>query len=98
LPIVEVLLATPKLSLMGMRRGTQSDQRLGWIGGAERDRTADLVIANDALSQLSYSPTIYGGFTPVATWVSTNENVARTAAGGPPLTASDSVNVSSGYP
>lgn len=26
------------------------------IGGAERDRTADLVIANDALSQLSYSP------------------------------------------
>jgi hypothetical protein len=26
-------------------------------GGAERDRTADLVIANDALSQLSYSPT-----------------------------------------
>ena len=25
-------------------------------GGAERDRTADLVIANDALSQLSYSP------------------------------------------
>jgi YggT family protein len=27
-----------------------------WLGGAERDRTADLVIANDALSQLSYSP------------------------------------------
>ena len=26
------------------------------FGGAERDRTADLVIANDALSQLSYSP------------------------------------------
>ena len=25
-------------------------------GGAERDRTADLVIANDALSQLSYGP------------------------------------------
>ena len=34
-------------------------QRLKWEidpGGAERDRTADLVIANDALSQLSYSP------------------------------------------
>jgi hypothetical protein len=32
-------------------------------GGAERDRTAGLVIANDALSQLSYSPIqspIYG--------------------------------------
>ena len=28
-------------------------------GGAERDRTADLVIANDALSQLSYGP--FGG-------------------------------------
>jgi hypothetical protein len=26
------------------------------IGGARRDRTADLVIANDALSQLSYGP------------------------------------------
>ena len=25
-------------------------------GGARRNRTADLVIANDALSQLSYSP------------------------------------------
>ena len=29
----------------------------GELGGAERDRTADLVIANDALSQLSYDPT-----------------------------------------
>src|SRR5690606_24560670 len=28
----------------------------GITGGAERDRTADLVIANDALSQLSYGP------------------------------------------
>ena len=26
------------------------------IGGAERNRTADLLIANEALSQLSYSP------------------------------------------
>ena len=26
------------------------------LGGAEGDRTPDLVIANDALSQLSYSP------------------------------------------
>jgi hypothetical protein len=35
------------------------------VGGARRDRTADLVIANDALSQLSYGPLIgragYGG-------------------------------------
>jgi hypothetical protein len=27
-------------------------------GGAERDRTADLLVANEALSQLSYSPTV----------------------------------------
>ena len=29
------------------------------FGGAERDRTADLLVANEALSQLSYSPTTY---------------------------------------
>ena len=29
------------------------------IGGAERDRTADLLVANEALSQLSYSPTYW---------------------------------------
>ena len=28
----------------------------GFSGGAEGDRTPDLVIANDALSQLSYGP------------------------------------------
>ena len=28
----------------------------GTNGGAERDRTADLLVANEALSQLSYSP------------------------------------------
>ena len=27
------------------------------FGGAERDRTAGLLVANEALSQLSYSPT-----------------------------------------
>ncbi len=30
-------------------------------GGAGRDRTDDLIVANDALSQLSYSPTRVGG-------------------------------------
>src|SRR5579884_1116963 len=29
----------------------------GMFGGASRDRTDDLIVANDALSQLSYSPT-----------------------------------------
>ena len=33
---------------------------LDFIGGAERDRTADLLVANEALSQLSYSPTFLG--------------------------------------
>ena len=28
-----------------------------WIGGRDRDRTGDLLVANEALSQLSYSPT-----------------------------------------
>ena len=32
------------------------------FGGASRDRTDDLIIANDALSQLSYSPTNLGGY------------------------------------
>ena len=31
------------------------------IGGAKRDRTADLLRAKQALSQLSYSPNKYGG-------------------------------------
>jgi hypothetical protein len=30
------------------------------LGGASRDRTDGLVVANDALSQLSYSPTMAG--------------------------------------
>ena len=38
-----------------------SDERAGKMGGsfggAERDRTAGLLVANEALSQLSYSPT-----------------------------------------
>ena len=35
--------------------GLRSD--LEGFGGAERDRTAGLLVANEALSQLSYSPT-----------------------------------------
>ena len=36
-------------------------------GGAEGDRTPDLVIANDALSQLSYGPVpvSHAGLTPL---------------------------------
>ena len=35
------------------------------IGGAERDRTAGLLVANEALSQLSYSPTTAGDNSPI---------------------------------
>jgi hypothetical protein len=36
---------------------------LEFFGGASQDRTDDLIIANDALSQLSYSPTNLGSLT-----------------------------------
>src|SRR5277367_1341831 len=33
-----------------------SSYEIDFYGGAERDRTADLLVANEALSRLSYSP------------------------------------------
>jgi hypothetical protein len=39
-----------------MTYGGKSGQVIEKIGGASRDRTDDLIVANDALSQLSYSP------------------------------------------
>jgi uncharacterized protein YeeX (DUF496 family) len=36
--------------------GEKIRQVIEKIGGASRDRTDDLIVANDALSQLSYSP------------------------------------------
>ena len=39
-----------------IERGGKSRQVVEKIGGASRDRTDDLIVANDALSQLSYSP------------------------------------------
>ena len=38
------------------------------LGGEEEDRTPDLVIANDALSQLSYPPKGVN-FRPIRTWL-----------------------------
>jgi hypothetical protein len=43
-----------------VKSGCQSRQVIEKIGGASRDRTDGLVVANDALSQLSYSPTQVG--------------------------------------
>ena len=40
-----------------MTYGGKGRQVTEKIGGASRDRTDGLVVANDALSQLSYSPT-----------------------------------------
>ena len=48
--------APPTLALRAKKIPTDSGQDLHF-GGEEEDRTPDLVIANDALSQLSYSPT-----------------------------------------
>jgi hypothetical protein len=39
-----------------IKYGEKSRQVIEKIGGASRDRTDDLIVANDALSQLSYSP------------------------------------------
>src|ERR1700704_5789021 len=41
---------------------TPSHRKSREFGGASRDRTDDLIVANDALSQLSYSP-VRRGFT-----------------------------------
>ena len=41
-----------------MLRPQKTHNFIRLIGGADRDRTDDLVIANDALSQLSYGPTV----------------------------------------
>jgi hypothetical protein len=40
-----------------MTHGGKSRQVIEKNGGASRARTDDLIVANDALSQLSYSPT-----------------------------------------
>ncbi len=44
---------------MNIKKTGGSNQPTEQTGGAGRDRTAGLVIANDALSQLSYSPKLH---------------------------------------
>src|SRR3954468_7759611 len=39
-----------------LQGGNGNSQVIERLGGASRDRTDDLIVANDALSQLSYSP------------------------------------------
>lgn len=45
------------------------------LGGAERDRTADPLVANQVLSQLSYSP-----------WRPVDSSLTRSGAGTPEVT------------
>ncbi len=42
-----------------MTHGAKTRQVIEKIGGASRARTDDLIVANDALSQLSYSPILW---------------------------------------
>jgi hypothetical protein len=45
------------IDAMGFARSTRASRLWAWgLGGAEGDRTPDLLIANEALSQLSYGP------------------------------------------
>jgi hypothetical protein len=47
-----------KVIVQGWKAGAMEEQcEHETFGGAKRDRTADLLVANEALSQLSYSPT-----------------------------------------
>jgi hypothetical protein len=54
-PTPNIKLVVRRLSLVVSRRPTTVDQRRN-SGGADRDRTGGLLVANQALSQLSYSP------------------------------------------
>lgn len=67
-----------------------SRQIAGWeeelIGGADRDRTGGLLVANEALSQLSYSPTKEG-----SVFILTVS--ARTVKHGPSVRADDAADV-----
>jgi hypothetical protein len=56
------------LGALVSRRVFESGRTLfiGEFGGAERDRTAGLLVANEALSQLSYSPTTSLSYQPAA--------------------------------
>ena len=50
-------IAPAKTSFFGdLARGPRPKTRLAGIGGADRDRTDDLLLAKQALSQLSYGP------------------------------------------
>ena len=51
-------LRSNKTGFFVLDNGWKTREVIEAIGGASRDRTDDLIVANDALSQLSYSPTL----------------------------------------
>jgi hypothetical protein len=50
-------MVTTQIETLRVRAKEGFRQIIQGFGGAERDRTAGLLVANEALSQLSYSPT-----------------------------------------
>src|SRR5438046_1776698 len=57
-PPLEIVTSLPAIRISGIDDSLCRERPHGSFGGASRDRTDDLIVANDALSQLSYSPTI----------------------------------------
>ena len=51
----------PEMIAQGKNRVTRT-LLFKFVGGAERDRTADPLLAKQVLSQLSYSPNLYATY------------------------------------
>ena len=51
------------LEPLRQRNSIELPLEFGKLGGADRDRTGGLLVANQALSQLSYSPQLWSSIT-----------------------------------
>jgi hypothetical protein len=72
--------------------GRKSRQVVEKIGGASRDRTDDLIVANDALSQLSYSPLCGLGWSTAEVFYQRSRiGTNRIGPGGPGATVPTSI-------
>ena len=56
---------------------------IDFFGGAERDRTADLLVANEALSQLSYSPPPDAHHTPPSRVPTPSNDISECTSNSP---------------
>ena len=68
------------------------------FGGAERDRTADLLVANEALSQLSYSPPPDAHRTPLSQAATPSNDSLRVYQQAPPAQTSRAPHLRSRHP